>query len=125
MISIKVRPRLLYDERIGTDFDGRFDARRDVYIHYNAVATALARSEGWNLRRLGKALHLSRSRALIVKLDPPKFLRPGTRACDSKLKNIGVVTDIIGPVSAPYVSIRPLVAKPESIVGKTLYGLED
>ena len=106
-------------------FDGRFDARRDVYIHYNAVATALARSEGWNLRRLGKALHLSRSRALIVKLDAPKFLRPGTRACDSKLKTVGVVTDIIGPVSAPYVSIRASIAKPESIVGKTLYALED
>jgi len=77
------------------------------------------------LRRLGKALHLSKSRALIVKLDAPKFLRPGKTACDSKLKNVGVVTDIIGPVSGPYVSIRPSVAKPESIVGKTLYALED
>ncbi len=105
--------------------DGRFQARRDVYIQYNAVATALARSEGWNLRRLGKALHLSKSRALIVKLDSARFLKPGTRACDSKLKTIGIVTDILGPVSAPYVSIRPSVVKPELIVGRTLYALED
>jgi len=77
------------------------------------------------LRRLGKVTHLSKSRALIVKLDPPKFVRPGTKACDSKLKNIGVVTDILGPVSGPYVSIKPTVSKPESIIGRFVYALED
>ncbi|WP_455363450.1 H/ACA ribonucleoprotein complex subunit GAR1 [[Eubacterium] cellulosolvens] len=77
------------------------------------------------MRRLGKVLHLSKSRALIVKLDPPKFVRPGTKACDSKLKNVGIVTDVLGPVSGPYASVRPTIAKPESIIGRTVYGLED
>jgi len=77
------------------------------------------------LRRLGKVLHLSKSRTLIVKLDPPKFVRPGTKACDSKLKNVGVVTDILGPVSGPYASVRPMIAKPESVVGRIVYALED
>lgn len=77
------------------------------------------------MRRLGKVLHLSKSRALIVKLDPPRFVRPGTKACDSKLKNVGIVTDILGPVLGPYVSVRPTIAKPESIIGRTVYALED
>ncbi len=70
-------------------------------------------------------LHLSKSRVLIVKLDPPKFARPGTKACDSKLKNVGVVMDVLGPVSGPYASVRPMIAKPEAIIGRTLYALED
>ena len=77
------------------------------------------------MRRLGKVLHLSRSRALIVKLDPPKSVRPGTKACDSKLKNVGIVMDILGPVSGPYASVRPTIAKPESLIGRTVYALED
>mgnify|MGYP001059453780 FL=1 len=70
-------------------------------------------------------LHLSKSRALIVKLDPPRFVKPGTKACDSKLKTVGVVTDILGPVSAPYVSIKPTVSKPESVIGRPVYAFED
>jgi len=77
------------------------------------------------LRRLGKVLHLSRSRTLIVKLDPPKFVRPGTKTCDSRLKNVGVVIDILGPVVSPYASVRPTIAKPESVVGRLMYALED
>lgn len=98
--------------------------RRDVYISCRGVADALARSDGEHLRRLGKVLHLSKSRALIVKLDSPKFVRPGVKACNSKLKSVGVVMDIIGPVSAPYVSIRSNVTNPESIIGRVLYTLE-
>lgn len=74
---------------------------------------------------MGKVLHLSKSRALIVKLDPPKFVKPGTKACDSKLKNVGVVLDVLGPVSGPYASVRPTITKPESVVGRTVYALED
>lgn len=105
--------------------NGRFRGRRDVYIRCSRVPNAPARSDGEDLRRLGKVLHLSKSRALIVKLDLPKFVKPGTKACDSKLRNLGFVTDIVGPVSAPYVTIRPSVAKPESAVGRMLYTLED
>jgi len=70
-------------------------------------------------------LHLSKSRALIVKLDPPRFVRPGIKACDSKLRSFGIVMDILGPVSGPYISVRPTIAKPESIIGRTVYALED
>lgn len=77
------------------------------------------------MRKLGKVLHVSKSHALIVKLDAPKFVRAGTKACDSKLKSIGVVMDILGPVTGPYVSVRPTITKPESVVGRTVYALED
>ncbi len=76
------------------------------------------------MRRLGKVLHLSKSRALIVKLDPPKFVKPGTKACDSKLRNVGVVLDIMGPVSGPYASVKPIIPKTDAVVGRTLYALE-
>jgi rRNA processing protein Gar1 len=68
---------------------------------------------------------VSKSHALIVKLDPPRFVRPGTKACDSKLKSVGVVMDVLGPVSGPYASVKPTIAKPESVVGRTVYALED
>ena len=77
------------------------------------------------MRKLGKVLHVSKSHALIVKLDPPKFVRPGTKACDSKLRTVGVVMDVLGPVSGPYASVKPTIAKPESVVGRTVYALED
>ena len=68
---------------------------------------------------------MSKSHALIVKLDSPKFVKAGAKTCDSKLKSIGVVMDILGPVTAPYVSVKPTIAKPESVVGRTVYALED
>ncbi len=89
------------------------------------VVDAPARSDGAHLRRLGKVLHVSKSRALIVKLDPPKFVKPGTKTCDSRLKSIGTVGDVLGPVSGPYASIRPSILKPESVVGRILYAIDD
>ena len=89
------------------------------------MQTCLRGSDGEDLRKLGKVLHVSKSHALIVKLDAPKFVRAGTKACDSKLKSIGVVMDILGPVTGPYVSVRPTITKPESVVGRTVYALED
>lgn len=77
------------------------------------------------MRRLGKVLHLSKSRVLVVKLDPPRFVKPGTKACDSRLRNVGVVADIMGPVSGPYAWVRPTIAKAEAVVGRTVYALED
>jgi len=89
------------------------------------LQTCLRGSDGEDLRKLGKVLHVSKSHAVIVKLDAPKLVRAGTKACDSKLKSVGVVMDIIGPVRSPYVSIKPTIAKPESVVGRTVYAIED
>ncbi len=81
-------------------------------------------SDERNLKRLGKILHLSNSRSLIVKCDEARFVKLGTRTCDSKLKEIGKVQDFFGPVSAPYVSIRPASPSPAKFVHRIVYSLD-
>ena len=85
-------------------------------------------SDGWSdgdsLRRLGKIIHFSKSRSLIVKCDQLGFVKIGTTTCDSKLKEIGKVQDLFGPVSAPYISIRPVAVSPAKCVGRIVYSLD-
>jgi rRNA processing protein Gar1 len=91
-------------------------------------AVALSKSNGGsdeeNLRRLGKILHLSKSRSLIVKCDEPRFVKVGTKVCDSKLKEIGKVQDLFGPVTSPYVSVRPTVSSPAKVVHRIVYSFD-
>jgi len=74
------------------------------------------------LKPLGKVLHISKSRKIILKTlgHPPPI---NTEVYDEKFNIVGIVYDIMGPVSSPYVSI--LVEKtgvnPEALIGKTLY----
>lgn len=76
------------------------------------------------MRRLGKILHLSKSRSLIVRLESSTFVKLGTKVYDSRLKEIGWVSDIFGPVSAPYVALRPTALTPTSLVGRVVYSSE-
>jgi rRNA processing protein Gar1 len=48
----------------------------------------------------------------------------GIKACDSKLKEIGKVHDIFGPISSPYLSVKPTVSSPEKYVGRIVYSLD-
>jgi rRNA processing protein Gar1 len=77
-----------------------------------------------SLRRLGKILHFSKSRSLIVKCDQAGFVKIGTIACDSKLKEIGKVHDLFGSVSSPYIAIRPTAVSPAKYVGRIVYSLD-
>jgi len=51
-------------------------------------------------------------------------VKMGSKACDSKLKEIGKVHDIFGPVSSPYLSVRPTVSSPAKYVGRVAYSLD-
>lgn len=82
---------------------------------------ASSRSDCVSLKRLGKVLHLSKSRSLIVKLSAEPSMNIGSKVLDSKLKEVGIVQDIFGPVSCPYVSIKPVLHDPSSAVGKIVY----
>jgi len=73
------------------------------------------------LKRLGKILHLSKSRSLILKLESDAIPKLGSQVWDSKLKQVGVVYDIFGPTSAPYIAVRPTIPEPSTCVGKILY----
>ena len=81
-------------------------------------------SDGDSLRRLGKILHLSKSRSLIVKCDEPRFVKLGTKVCDSKLKEIGKVLDLFGPVTSPYVAVRPTTSSPAKFVHRIVYSFD-
>lgn len=71
------------------------------------------------MKRLGKVLHLSSNKNLILKT---RFnLKPQTTVLDSQLTPVGKVIDVFGPVVDPYVSIKPSVKNPKKYVGRVLY----
>jgi len=72
------------------------------------------------LQRLGRVLHLSSSRSLILKAEA--LPRIGAKVLDDSLKSIGTVFDIIGPVSSPYVVIKPGInTEPLGLINKVVY----
>ncbi|RLI22741.1 hypothetical protein DRO54_00400 [Candidatus Bathyarchaeota archaeon] len=72
------------------------------------------------LQRVGHVLHLSSNRNLIVRAEG-RLPKIGWKAVDENLKVVGEIFDIIGPVSSPYISIRPKTQNIESFVGKPVY----
>ena len=48
----------------------------------------------------------------------------GAPVCDYKLRNVGVVNNILGPVKTPYVSVKPLPNVDGGLVDRVLYQVE-
>jgi len=71
------------------------------------------------LQRLGKALNVTPSQNVVVKID--KTPQIGATVIDEKLNVVGKVFDIIGPVSAPYAVVKPAVKEPAKLTNKQLY----
>jgi len=71
------------------------------------------------LQRIGRVLHLSSSRNLIVKIENPP--RIGETVVDENLTTVGKVFDIFGPVSSPYAAIKPTLPEAGKLAGKMLY----
>jgi rRNA processing protein Gar1 len=67
---------------------------------------------------------MSKSGNLIVRLDQPPVPAERTRVVDYKIKTIGNINNILGPVKSPYVSVKPEVAS-EGFAGRILYLLEE
>jgi rRNA processing protein Gar1 len=67
---------------------------------------------------------MSKSGNLIVRLDQPPVPAERTRVVDYKIKTIGNINNILGPVKSPYVSVKPEVAS-EGFAGRVLYLLEE
>ena len=69
------------------------------------------------MQRLGLVLHISPSRNMIMTVENvPKI---GETVVDENLKPVGKVFDILGPVSAPYIAIRPTIRDPEKMVNRS------
>lgn len=71
------------------------------------------------MKKKGKIIHYTKSRLFVIKLD--HIVSPGSYLLDASRKKIAVVIDLIGPISEPYCIAKPLVKKPESLVGKEVY----
>jgi rRNA processing protein Gar1 len=76
------------------------------------------------LRRLGKVLHLSKSGNLLLRLEEYPGPIIGARVCDYKLRSVGVVNNILGPVKTPYVSVKPVSNVDGALVGRVIYQVE-
>jgi len=74
---------------------------------------------GLLLQRLGKVLSVTPSKNIIVKID--KAPKMGAAVIDEKLRVVGKIFDIIGPVSSPYAVIKPSVMDLEKIADMQLY----
>jgi RNA-binding protein len=86
---------------------------------YAITLTLLFFERGMCLQRLGKVLHVTPSQNIVVKTDkPPKI---GLAVINEKLKIVGKIFDVIGPVSSPYVIVRPATKEPEKLTDKQLY----
>ena len=73
------------------------------------------------LQRLGRVLSVTPSQNMVVKTsEAPKT---GSTVVDENLKTIGRVFDVIGPVSSPYVVIKPEIKNPERLADTQLYVL--
>lgn len=73
------------------------------------------------MQRLGRVLHVSPSRNIVVKIENiPKI---GEMIVDENLRPVGKISDIFGPVSSPYASVKPTLREPEKLTNKMLYVL--
>ena len=71
------------------------------------------------MQKVGRVRALTPSKNIIVKTE--KAPKIGSEVVDENLKVVGKVFDIIGPVSAPYVVVKPTVSEPATLVNKPLY----
>ncbi len=71
------------------------------------------------MQRLGYVLHVSSSKNLILKAE--KLPKINDKVVDENLKSVGTVFDVFGPVSSPYVAVKPSVEEPQRFVNRVLY----
>ena len=64
---------------------------------------------------------MSKNGKLILRLNSDTNLKLGEKVFNSKLREVGKVQDIFGPVNNPYISITPKISDPLSLVGKLVY----
>ena len=71
------------------------------------------------MQRIGHVLHVSSSRNMILKAE--NVPRIGDRVIDENLKPVGMVFDVFGPTSSPYVAVKPSIQDPQRFVNRILY----
>ena len=75
------------------------------------------------MQGVGEVLHLASSGRVIIRLT--KVLRDGQLLVDDAGRKIAKVSEMIGPVGAPYASAAPLTNNIEKYVGKKVFMVEE
>ncbi|HEY6535197.1 MAG TPA: Gar1/Naf1 family protein [Candidatus Nitrosocosmicus sp.] len=71
---------------------------------------------------LGEILHFSKSGRLIIKISNYNpSIRQGLTITDDQEKKIGRISEVIGPIGAPYASIIPHIQKRNKLKGTKVY----
>ena len=74
------------------------------------------------MRRLGEVLHLSKRGSLILRTEKTPPMGHQAIVLDKKANRIGTIIDVFGPVTQPYVAIRPFKEIDAStLIGQMLY----
>ncbi|KPV62490.1 MAG: H/ACA RNA-protein complex component Gar1 [Candidatus Bathyarchaeota archaeon BA1] len=73
------------------------------------------------MQRIGCVLHISSNRHLIVKAE--NLPRIGDLVVDEHLKPVGMVFDIFGPTTSPYVAVKPDIEGVYRLVNHILYSV--
>ncbi|MEM2970935.1 MAG: Gar1/Naf1 family protein [Candidatus Bathyarchaeia archaeon] len=73
------------------------------------------------MQRIGRVLHISPSRNVIVKIE--NMPQIGAMVVDENLAVVGKVFEIFGSVSSPYAAIKPNIGNADKLVNKMLYVL--
>lgn len=72
-----------------------------------------------HLRYAGLALHVSKSKRLIIRAESE--LTGGSIIVDEKQRKIGKVAEIFGPVAKPYASIIPMTSRLRRVIGNRVF----
>jgi len=75
------------------------------------------------LQEVGEITHLANSGRVIIRLVTP--LEEGDYICDDTGRRIGKVTELIGPVSAPFASAISLTNNIKKYIGHKVYFLDE
>lgn len=71
------------------------------------------------MRRAGRIIHYTKYRVYVVEAE--EKILPENRLVDSSGRIIGEVIDVIGSINRPFLIVKPLIDKPEKLVGAEVY----
>ena len=75
------------------------------------------------MKKAGKIIHYTKYKVFVI--EAVGKVIPNTYLVDNTGKKIGTVIDVIGPISKPFLVVKPLVNNPEKYVGKEVYYIRE
>jgi RNA-binding protein len=71
---------------------------------------------------IGEVMHLAKSGRLIVRLNPESAgIKAGELLVDAAGKRVGRISELIGPVNAPYASVIPMTDRTGRLAGAKVF----